>query len=256
MLKIAQISDPHIGADPEFQLAGVNTLESFHTVLSDALKTAPDLIVVSGDIAAEPSQYAYQQFFESFERINTPMVWLPGNHDSLDVIGRCPIASLYRNQFVFKGWQFLLLNSAVEDQPKGHLAESELQFLRSQLAENQMPTVVFLHHHSYSVGSPWLDEQMIDNASEFRQIIRQNSQVKGVFSGHIHQAIQLTESGCQFASAPSTCIQFATNSETFAIADDYPGYLLHQLSGSGAIRTQTMRVSLPQFEIDTRCIGY
>ena len=256
MLKLAQISDPHIGAYPDFMLAGVNTLQSFHTVLSDAVKSSPDLIVVSGDIAASPNLYAYEQFFQSFERISIPMVWLPGNHDALDVIARCPAASLFRKQFIYKGWQFVLLDSALQDQPGGHLAEIELTFLRTQLSQNPLPTVVFLHHHTYEVGSPWLDEQMVDNSAEFLDVIREHPNVRGVYSGHIHQSIEKTIYGCQFVSAPSTCVQFATNSEKFAISEDYPGYLLHQLSESGTIRTQTVRVRLPQFDIDTRCVGY
>jgi Icc protein len=256
MLKIAQLSDPHLGPNPEFELGGVCTLESFRTVLAEVRKQQPDLIVVSGDISAEPDLFAYQQFFDSFDFSQPPMVWLPGNHDSLELIARAPKQMPYRKRFVFNGWQLLLLNSSIEDQPQGVLPQRDLEMTRQSLEECHLPTAIFLHHPVMPVGSRWLDKQRVANAEELEAIVQQFDHVKGVFCGHVHQAYSEWRDGRLYASAPSTCVQFLPNSDDFALSNQNPGYLMHRFSRTGKIHSQVHRVHLANFSIDTRCVGY
>ena len=76
---LAQLSDPHIGADwgegdPVARLAAViDAVRAMHP--------APDAVLVSGDLADHGTDAEYEQVLELLARLPAPLFVLPGNHD-------------------------------------------------------------------------------------------------------------------------------------------------------------------------------
>lgn len=257
MTKIIQLTDPHLGPNAEFRLAGIQTIASFEAVLEAACKLSPDLLLVTGDIAADPDPSAYRYFFGAIEQTGLPLVWLPGNHDVTSIVESVGNAVPYRKSYDVGNWRILLLDSVLPDTPDGGLGEDELNLLRQLLEANtQEHVLISVHHHPLPVGSAWIDAQCIADAGQFLDIVEASSAVRGVVWGHIHQVFEQVRGDRLFASAPSTCIQFEAGSEKFALADELPGFRVIELTEQGEINTEVRRVQVPDFKVSLESQGY
>jgi 3',5'-cyclic-AMP phosphodiesterase len=80
--------------------------------------------------------------------------------------------------------------------------------------------------------------------------------VKLVLFGHIHQEICQERQGVTYLSCPSTCIQFAHDSDTFALdVDHYPGFRELELFADGTWTSQVHRVDVA-LHPDLKSTGY
>ncbi|HHH44389.1 MAG TPA: phosphodiesterase, partial [Gammaproteobacteria bacterium] len=81
-LRVVQVTDTHLYADPDGCLLGLNTRYCLAQVI-DLVRSerSPDLLVVSGDLTHDGSPQAYRHVQEAFRRIGAPVWCLPGNHD-------------------------------------------------------------------------------------------------------------------------------------------------------------------------------
>jgi Icc protein len=252
MIRLAQVSDPHIGGDPDYRLAGVNT-----RILEEVRQENSDILVITGDIASDYSPSAYRFFFEQMETFEQPMYWLPGNHDLVESAESVENAVLFQSFFETEHWRVIMLDSMVRKTPNGRLGEVELARLRTLLAENTKPHVmIFLHHHPVDIDCAWLDTQRVADADEFFEIVDQYPQVRGIFWGHIHQQFEVDRKGVMLRSVPSTCIQFLPRSDDFALDTIAPGYRIIDLHDDGRIHTEVRRIEIPDIGVDTSCMGY
>jgi Icc protein len=87
-------------------------------------------------------------------------------------------------------------------------------------------------------------------------IIEQYPGVKGVLWGHVHQEVDYLRNGLRMLATPSTCIQFAGNSDDFKVDDLPPGLRHLQLQPDGSINTQVHRVTDRSFTVDLASSGY
>ena len=62
MAKLVQITDPHIGATDEYRLAGVDTRKTFGLVMDQVAMEEPDLLLLTGDNAADCSDGGLSAF--------------------------------------------------------------------------------------------------------------------------------------------------------------------------------------------------
>lgn len=238
--RLIQITDPHIGDDREHRLAGIQTHESYRAVLAAvaAMTPVPDLIMVTGDIAAQGSAKAYELFSQQIKFLDLPYAWLPGNHDDFAVMQQSVSSSPYWPLLEFGVWRVLSLNTAVAGQTPGALTAEELLFLDSALArEARNPAIIFMHHPPVAVGCAWLDRQRVANAAELATVVGRHRNVKAIFTGHVHQVFQVDWAGTTVHTTPSTCFQFAANRRDFALADDPPGFRWIDLHVDGRLDT-------------------
>ncbi len=246
-------------ADPQGELLGVRTRDSFDAVLAQVQQDGirPDLVLATGDLAQDCSEEAYQLFAQKLAVFGCPSLWLSGNHDCATVLARIAGEASGRKQLILGGWQFILLNSSVPRQVHGELTDAELAFLEAQLAAHpELPTLVALHHHPVDVGSQWLDRIGLKNRDAFWQVIDRHPQVKVVLWGHIHQELDRTRGGVRLLASPSTCVQFTVGSDEFAVEALPPGYRWLELSASGDYQTGVGRASGFRFELDIDSPGY
>src|SRR5690606_5938432 len=85
-LRLIQITDTHLYRDPNAELLGLNTQQSFDEILDLIASTHADadadVILGTGDIAQDASVQSYHRFAAGVARLNAPFYWIPGNHDS------------------------------------------------------------------------------------------------------------------------------------------------------------------------------
>ena len=259
-LRVLQLTDPHLMADAQGCMLGVNTRDSLNAVIEQALAShgQPDLVLATGDITQDASEVAYRYFGEQLKVFNCPSSWIAGNHDDSAVQAR--VAAEFQagqKRIVQGGWHFVMLDSSVPGKVYGELDSTELGFLQQALVEHpDLPTMVCLHHHPVSIGSAWMDKIGLTNPESFWQILGQHPQVKIVLWGHIHQDFHQQHHGVHLLATPSTCIQFAAGSEGFAVEPAAPGYRWFELSASGEFQTEVGRATRFEFELDENSEGY
>ena len=264
-VRLVQLTDPHLFADGEGHLLGVNTANSLAAVIStvEALRYPADLLLATGDISQDFSADSYRNFIEAIKPLQLPCHYLPGNHDDPRIMSlHMQGDKVYGHQRILIGnWQILLLDSTVRGKPGGHLEQSEFELIREAIAaEPERHTLIVMHHNPIKVDCTWLDQHWLDNGDEFLAEIATYPQVKGILWGHVHQQLdQVLPAGhgeIKLMATPSTCIQFKPQSSYFALDMVQPGYRLLELRADGSIITNVHRVPGERFSPDAQASGY
>lgn len=262
-LHVVQFTDTHFFGAPHGRLMGVDTSFTFQEVKQLAFRQrgAPDFYLLTGDLSQDESEGSYRRFALAVEDFQAPAYFLPGNHDARQMMRQVFAESAAplkddRN-FLVGDWQVVLLDSQVEKEVGGHLAEGELARLDESLAAYPAQhTLVCLHHHPLPTGATWIDKLGLDNASEFLEIIDRHANVRAVLWGHIHQQFDEMRKGVRFMATPSTCVQFKPSSRSFAVDAVAPGYRWLELSAGGDVDSGIERLSAVAAGLDLSSAGY
>lgn len=249
-LKIVQISDTHLYADPEKALLGVKTEESFAAVVKHIQQEIPkfDLLIHSGDLSQDASLASYQRAAEILKPLQVPIYYVPGNHDDDKVMLQVYPQHTIQNHrhILLKNWQFILLDSHVPGAVHGHLNEEQLSYLQQCLEKYpEQHAIIVFHHQPVEIDAGWLNKLGLHNAKTFWEIVARYPQVKAVLFGHIHQACTQMINDVPCFGTPSTCIQFKCNQNEFGIEKIPPGYRWLELYTDGTIKTEVCR--LPEY---------
>ncbi len=239
---------------------GLNTEHSLSMVMDliAAEQRHIDLVLATGDLSQDGSSESYRRFHESMDAFNCPVYWLPGNHDLTDIMANHQLAKRMSPCVIaLEDWRIIMLDSTIRGKVPGNFAESELAFLREALQQSVGKHVLIaLHHQPVPVGSEWLDQQIVGNASKFFAILDQFDNIKNVIWGHVHQVFEGERNGVKLMSVPSTCVQFLPNSFDFAVDRENPGYRWLDLHPDGRIDTGVSRVTGVDFVVDYSVKGY
>ena len=101
-----------------------------------------------------------------------------------------------------------------------------------------------------------MDKIGLTNPEPFWQIVDRHPQVKVVLWGHVHQDFERTRNGVELLATPSTCIQFTSGSDDFAVEPLAPGYRWFELQPSGDYCTLVHRAEQFEFTLDQNAGGY
>lgn len=261
-LRVVQLSDSHLFADTEGKLLGLNTQFSLERVLESVKEEQPhmDMILATGDLAQDASREAYQRLRGMLESLNTPILWMEGNHDKA-----APLLEVLSDQrdrispctATLGNWTLVMLDSTIPGEVPGELYEEDLDFLERALNEAEGEHImVCLHHHPLPMGCKWLDTQVVASADRFFEIIDRHPRVRAIVWGHVHQEYDGERNGVRLLSVPSTCVQFKPFSEDFSVDDANPGYRWFDLYSDGRLETGVSRVQGIDFEVDFTVKGY
>jgi Icc protein len=259
-IRVLQLTDTHLYADPSGTLLGVNTHDSFQRVVAHFRDHhwAADVLLATGDLVHDASPQGYAELRASLAKFNIPVFCLPGNHDDPPAMrNHLPGGQVVADTVCdFGPWRFVMLDSVIPGSEGGHLAAAELDRLRAALETSDRHTLVCMHHQAVPVGSAWLDTMAIDNPEPLFEIIDQAQQVRGLLWGHIHQTFEGQRGSVRLMGSPSTCVQFAPQSETFEVDEEPPGFRLLALLPNGEIRSQVVRIDdMPQ-GLEVASAGY
>jgi Icc protein len=263
-INVLQITDTHLYSVHSGTLLKINTHGSLSAVLDTVTRNENDidLILATGDIAQDASPSSYQHFLKYMERFDAPVRWVPGNHDSGDVMQEVAGEQGLCNKVETIGnWQFIMLDSSRVNHVDGYLAEPELQVLESALSEAESDPViehslVTLHHNPVPGSSAWMKDIGLRNDREFMALLKRSSTLRCVVYGHIHQALDFKVGGIRFFCTPSTCIQFKPEVIDFALDSINPGYRRLKLFADGSIESEVIRIDGAEFRPDYDSAGY
>ena len=120
----------------------------------------------------------------------------------------------------------------------------------------EMPALITLHHHPVDIGTDWMANIGLKNREDFWQLVDRFPQVKIVLWGHIHQTHEQQRNGVQLLATPSTCIQFAPNSQNFKLDHQAPGYRWFDFYADGRFQTGISRLQGIDLSYDKSSTGY
>lgn len=250
-LRILHITDPHLFAGADSSLRGTVTHETLSAVLLHYQRSGwqADLVAMTGDIIQDDTAAAYDRFIEHFAPLGLPVYCVPGNHDIRSLM-REALASPpfhYCASAEFRNWLLTGIDSCIEDDAGGKVSDEELRRLESILADTTAEHVaIFLHHPPLPMGSKWLDQVGLKNATEFLNLIARSGKVRATFFGHVHQAVDEQHESIKIIGTPSTCRQFKPRSEDFALDEQPPAYRRVELSADGRVDSELIWVKSDQ----------
>ncbi|WP_078120774.1 3',5'-cyclic-AMP phosphodiesterase [Thiosocius teredinicola] len=250
-LRVLQLTDTHLYANPVGTLLGINTLDSFQRVI-DHFRNCHwplDLLLATGDLVHDASPEGYRRVGEMLARFDVPVFCLPGNHDVPNIMRKhLRNDGVHTDSIIDHGeWRFIMLDSVKPGAEGGHLSDHELDLLDKALAGADRHTLVCMHHQPVNVGSAWIDTMAIDNPDPLFEIIDRYSHVRGILWGHIHQTFEGRHRNVRLMASPSTCVQFAPAFDNFKVDEEPPGFRLLALLPDGTIRSEVVRIDdVPQ----------
>ncbi|WP_392559252.1 3',5'-cyclic-AMP phosphodiesterase [Orbus mooreae] len=260
--KILHLTDTHLFAEDNECLLGIDTNTSFYAVIDEINQQVCDfdLVVATGDFVQDGSKEAYRRFAKKIKQLSIPCFWLPGNHDVYDNMKEVfEQQGLPETKVVLLGenWLIVMLNSQVPGKAYGLLSDDELSFLETTLmAYPNRDIALFLHHHPVMSNCQWLDQHCLKNSKEFGELVKQHKNIKSIAWGHIHQKTDKVWHHCRVFSTPSTCVQFKSLSNNFAVSNEPPSWRFIELNSNGEVTTTTHCLSDNLFEPDTTMNGY
>ena len=252
-LRVVQISDTHLFADPERELLEVRTRTGTEAVINHVRSEAGvfDLLVISGDLVHEEGD-AYQQLVELLGDWLPLCRVIPGNHDKRKPLDEAfpesvsPLEGCVVFEQKLGDWKLIGLDTLKAGHVEGEIDPPQWEWLEGLLAENpDHPTAIFMHHPAVLIGSGWLDPICLLELERFQQLVKDSPQVKLVSAGHVHQESSVMIGNVPAYTLPAASVQFAVGTDEFAIGAESPGYRLFDLEDDGSFTTQVVRVPVP-----------
>ncbi len=232
---LAQLSDPHIGAewfDDQSVPRLVAAVESVR-----AIRPRPDAVLVTGDIADHASDEEYEQVRELLTPLQAPLYVLPGNHDDRDALRRnfdipgsrgAPV----RYSVDLGPLRLVVLDTTRPGEPSGALEGNQLEWLDEELsAAPEQPTLIAMHHPPLVIGVPAWDEIGLAASDRLAlgAVIERHQQVRRIVCGHFHSTITGELAGRGVLVAPSTYVQTRLdfNVRELELTSELPGFAMH-----------------------------
>ena len=239
VLKIGQISDPHIGEDSGL-VQGIDVRKNFLTAFqSDSMKDL-DLLVLSGDLANEKGEPgAYSFFIDVLKGSKVPVCVIPGNHDDLSVMekffdlkgkvhnGKC----YYR--YDIAGRSILFLDSA-----DGTVSREQLSWLEEEASKIKDEVLLFLHHPPCLCDHNFMDSKYsMKNIDEVQATLSKIKNIKHIFVGHYHFGKDVAVGDKVVHVTPATQMQIDANQPDFYLQSTNPAWRVIEW-GENFLKTQ------------------
>lgn len=235
---LAQLTDPHIGAD----WGGPVRPDAALAAAVDALRSSPDppdAVIVTGDLANGGTAEQYAIVREQLQRLAVPSVVLPGNHDDRATMRAAFELPGHRDDPIrsvtdFGPLRLVGLDTTIPGEGGGSLPEAELQWLDRTLRDApQRPTIVAMHHPPVLTGVPAWDATAIGPV-ELRvldRVLSRHPQALAVIAGHLHRTLTSPFAGRPSMVVPSTYMQSKLDwsCTDFVMVPEPPAYGLHAL---------------------------
>ncbi len=238
---IAQISDPHVAGRGETALDGTDTAACLMRAVRhlNRLAPRPDLVVATGDLAADGKVAEYALAREILAPLEMPLFVIPGNHDDRERLRRAfadhsylPRAGRFLHYAVDDfPVRLIALDTIVPGENRGELCPERLAWLEARLAEApDRPTVIVMHHPPFVNGIARLDAQRCAPADALGATIARHPCIERMLCGHIHRPIQVRWFGTIAATCPSVARQMELSLDPdipFGWSDEPPALYLH-----------------------------
>lgn len=246
---IAQLTDIHIGFDPEARPEELNRTR-FRAALTRVFETpnAPELLVLSGDLTDHGDPDSFTKIAGLLAEVPCPILPMVGNHDTRDELLRafpdCPSEGGFVHYAVERGGLTIICLDTLElGRHGGAFCQARRDWLRARLVEAEgKPVVIFMHHPPVVSGIDWMDpspsEDWIDNFGA--AVAGHEAQILAIHCGHLHRPLATRFRGIPLSVTPSVAPLVALDLSPIdkdradnrdLITTEPPTYALHRWNG-------------------------
>jgi predicted phosphodiesterase len=157
--------------------------------IADMAATAPEVVVVKGDLTAGGTRDEYQDFLDAYmPAFGTRLMHVRGNHDAYygeDFATDAPIAR------TLPGVTVAMIDTSIPHLASGGVSAETLDWLDTLAAEADRPVLVFGHHHPWNPDSADRPEGYFgispDDSERLVELIARRPRICGYFAGHTHR---------------------------------------------------------------------
>jgi len=194
------ISDAHVGIDA----VGTDAEHALLTFL-DACRAGS--LVINGDLfdfwfewktVIPRAGYRVLAALATLRERGIPVLWVAGNHDCIH-INRADLNRFWQRSgplyysLDHRGWHFVVLHTIEQTDVQIRVPETQLGWLRADLAATDRPTIALMHHPASDQDlddSRWWPGRshlaLVKERAEIREIFERSGRVRAVFNGHLH----------------------------------------------------------------------
>ena len=211
------------------------------------LRTRPDAVLLTGDLADNGQESEYAVLAEMLQRyITVPVYAIPGNHDARNTLraGLSHLPGINQDpDFIHYTIETLpmrlvMLDTLIPGKGEGELCSARLDWLdRTLAAAPDRPTIVAMHHPPFATGIAHMDAIGLNNRDEFASVIARHKQVERILSGHVHRPITGRVAHAFASVAPSAAhqIEFSLGNEPGAWNLEPAAFQVHALIGGNLV---------------------
>jgi len=244
-LKVLQVSDTHVSADPEAGYRGQNADRNLQALVPAMRDWAPDLVLLTGDISEDASPAAYARVAEMLAPIGAALLALPGNHDDPAFMQNTFPLGPWNGPFLRQAgpWLLVLMDSTVRGSISGSFSPDDLarfeECLRSSSAKHAL---VALHHQPVAVNAPWIDRYALECPDRFLQHVDRDPRVKCITWGHVHHDFRAERKGVTLLGAPSAAANSLPETPRFTLDPAGPACRWLELYADGCVENGLLRL--------------
>jgi len=247
-MRIVQLSDLHLRPAPLY--SGVDPWLAWQAALARVagLNPAPDLLLLSGDLADDGAASTYARLAGSLAAAGWPHALLPGNHDA-----RAALCAAFPGQ----GWAdenrlcrrvdrgeltLLLLDTLVPGEEWGEFGDAHRDWLDAHCPDGRRVGVA-MHHPPCALGIAGMDRIACRGGELLAGWLAGKAQVEAVWCGHVHRPVATVFAGKMLLTAPATVHQIALQDGPLAWTAEPPGLLVHALAPGRPLRSHYLPVA-------------
>lgn len=226
LIRIAQISDIHIGGTPD-PVQDIDVRSNFLKALDAIRQKEIDLLVISGDLAAEDGEDgAYAWVAETMANFPIPWVVMGGNHDRVSTMAKyLDISRDLKNGILYfkreiRGRHLFFLDSSTN-----YIQTEQLDWLYQEVSSVPEEVLLFIHHPPALCSCLFMDTRHpLRNIEEVRATLRSLPNIHSIFVGHYHTEKVIVQDFKTIHLTPSTMMQIDTRSPGFCVEHVRPGW--------------------------------
>lgn len=244
ILKVLQVSDCHVAANPAADYRSQNADRNLGSILSAAQDWHPDLVLATGDISEDASPESYARVATLLGTLGAPILALPGNHDDPAVMCRFFPEGPWDGPYLKKKgrWSLVLLNSTAPGKISGSFSQTGLLQLDKQLQRDDGDfALVALHHQPVPVNAHWIDRYGLEDPEPFLEVIDRNQKVRCIAWGHVHHDFQAKREDVVLLGAPSSVANSLPGTQRFSLDSAGPACRWLELGPNGIVETGLIR---------------
>ena len=246
-MEIIQITDLHISRDIDQEKHDCCPYERLKHSLSEIKRNHGNdaSLVITGDLSSDYSRESYENIKTLLKQYRFQISLLPGNHDDLNnMTGICD-DQISLDQINIKNSNFITHNidTHIQDNVQGCIKDKDLREIMSEVERIKENVIFFTHHPIIKINSLWIDKNVTENNNALIQcMLKRSDLLFFIFSGHVHQEFHHKINNVEFFTSPSSCYQFKSETDDFAIDKDASyGYRVISLHGN-SLDTKVVRL--------------
>jgi len=251
---VLQLTDLHVMQDRQATMRGIPTydalVECLRFIEEGEASGRWDFrhILVTGDLVHDGQLGSYERFRELFGKWTSRCRIIPGNHDD-----HASMRSVFPERVSLDGshitfsvkagdWRLIGLDSCVAGESAGRISARQMSWLSQELTLHRAePTILFVHHPPFLVGSAWLDQIGLRDPAPLIGLVGSFPQVRAISAGHVHQQHESIFGEVELLTTPSTAVQYCSHQDVPVCDPIPPGFRIFRFT-SGTFHTEVVRL--------------